>query len=293
MPWIIEYVHDWWWTYDPSDGQLLYNDGEDYVHIEYVSTGWKEASEAVAEYFEDFYSYSEESSQEDSDEEESNEEDSDEDDNGNDISDDDDTTEEDTTDEDTTDEDTTDEDEEEEEAYNPYENPYKYRLFNTRNPNGYCVGLSLYWAKERLTTGYSLTDSMPDYSEAEETHLWFRTMTKKLNFPDTLNVLLEDDPLVFDYEVFAGENSIDNALDAVCAREGTYMLCYYNVRRPVGHAVAIHREGEEVGYFNSNVGVFDLPSDEELCILVRYQIDKHWPADDNPQYYVRLIKLSV
>lgn len=194
MPWIIEYVHDWWWTYDPSDGQLLYNDGEDYVHIEYVSTGWKEASEAVAEYFEDFYSYSEESSQEDSDEEESNEEGSDEDDNGNDISDDDDTTEEDTTDEDTTDEDTTDEDEEEEEAYNPYENPYKYRLFNTRNPNGYCVGLSLYWAKERLTTGYSLTDSMPDYSEAEETHLWFRTMTKKLNFPDTLNVLLEDDP---------------------------------------------------------------------------------------------------
>lgn len=107
MPRKVEHVHDWWWAYDSHDGQLLCHDGEDFVLIRYVSARWKTTIYAVSEYYEDFHEYTEDENSEDIDEEDSSDEESDESD----------------------EEEESDDEEEEEEAYDPYEEPFKYRLF--------------------------------------------------------------------------------------------------------------------------------------------------------------------
>lgn len=255
MLWLSAYVNREWWAYDPDDGQLIRHDGEEHKHIAYVSSNLTDASEAVHEYLED--------EEEDENEEELHV----------------DTTEGETGEEDEEDEDEEDEeydddedDEDDEDIEYEEWDPYKYRLFRTDNDDGVCLGLSLYWCIERLKTNLSLEQSLPDYDVARETQELYERISA--DFEEQLDELLEDEPAYANVQEFEGPYSLENAMEFLFEDSGTFIVAARSVSSRVGHAVAVYRDEEEIGFFDANHGVFRFPSERELTRVFKYHMQR-------------------
>lgn len=264
MFWLTERVGGRWWAYDPDDGQLLCHDGDEYEHFAYVSSDLDDAGEAVQEYFED------------TDEDNTTEEE-------------DDDTEAEETEDETGEEDGKDKtDDEEDDDWDPN----RYRLFRTVNTDGVkaglCLGLSLYWCIERLTTDLSLEDSMPDYSEGRETQEAYEEI--KADFQNQLDELLEDEEVDTFVRTFAGPDALEEALESLFEDSGSFIIGFRSISRRVGHAVAVYRDEDELGYFNANDGVFRFSSEEEFGRVLEYQMEATFP-DDVQEYKIEIAKV--
>lgn len=104
-------------------------------------------------------------------------------------------------------------------------NPYQYMIFPTVNEEGWCLGLSLYWIFERMTEDDSLNETAIDYDEGHQMQKQFEEMNT-WDFGYSFRTLLQVPDMECEVRRFSGGDAVDNALDHVFKREGSYVLIF-------------------------------------------------------------------
>lgn len=131
--------------------------------------------------------------------------------------------------------------------------PYRYILFPTVNKRedkpGACFGLSMYWARERETTNWTLEDSQPDNERSRLIQEMYECQrSENLNFEPRLTI--RSCNLSVRGERWNGWHALIEAQDYICSRRGSFIMTiddgFY-----ICQAVAVHRRhSEDVGYFH-------------------------------------------
>lgn len=170
-----------------------------------------------------------------------------------------------------------DDEESEDEAESPYFNRYDYLVFPTVNEEGCCLGLSLYWIFERMTEDETLEETAIDYDDGRAMQRTFEGWIS-WDYATTPGILLDDPDMECEVRWFDGGDAVENALDHLFERRGSYVLVFTQRTGRICHAVAARTE-QENSFFDANQGVFRTPSERTLRLLLEDYFNDGWAIE--------------